>query len=88
MATVKVYRFAFYDPLLKHDRMSVDYATAEAIAAKHGTIFSETQRLVDEALLDDEGVVRAIDIGAPLPEEAPWARVSRSRTAGGAVRRG
>lgn len=59
MATVKVYQFDYFDRVLKRDRRSVDFATPEAIEARGGTILSETQRVVDEDLLDDEGIVRA-----------------------------
>ena len=31
MAAINVYRYDFYDPVLKRDRRSVDYATGDAI---------------------------------------------------------
>jgi len=54
MAMIKIYRFAYYDPLLKHDRMSLDFATGDAIAERHGTIFAETERSVDESIVGAE----------------------------------
>lgn len=62
MAAVKVYRYDYFDGLLKRDRRSVDYATADAIAAMHGTILAETVREVDDAVVQDDGVVRAADL--------------------------
>ncbi len=62
MARVKVYRYDYFDRLLKRDRRSVDYATADAIAAMHGTILAESMREIDDALLGDDGVMRAADL--------------------------
>ena len=62
MATVKVYRYDYYDGLLKHDRRSVDYATADTIATLRGTILAESVREVDERLVSGEGVLRAADL--------------------------
>jgi len=59
MAAIKVYRYDFYDPQLKRDRRSVDYATGDAIMAMGGKILSETVQDVEEDLLEDEGTIRA-----------------------------
>jgi hypothetical protein len=73
MAMIKIYRFAYYDPLLKHDRMSLDFATGDAIAERHGTIFAETERSVDEGIVRDDGTVRAADIPPrEVAEEHRW----------------
>jgi hypothetical protein len=58
MAQVKVYLFDYFDRLLKRDRRSTDYATADAIAAKSGTIIAESERMVDDELLDEDGTIR------------------------------
>ena len=87
MATLKVYRYLFYDPLLKHDRMSVDSATADAIMEKHGTILGETERTVDERLVAKDGMVRAIDMPPREAVEEPWMRLGRSRAMARAARR-
>jgi hypothetical protein len=72
MATV--YRYDYLDRVLKRDRRSIDYATGEAIGRLGGTILAETAREVDDALVDEWGMVRAVDIAAsepvpPLPAE-------------------
>ncbi len=59
MANVKVYQFDYFDSLLKRDRRSVDYATADAISEMHGTVLAESERVVDEDLLDERGMIRA-----------------------------
>jgi hypothetical protein len=65
MATV--YRYDYLDLVLKRDRRSIDYATGEAIGRLHGTILSETAREVDDDLVDEWGMVRAVDIAASEP---------------------
>lgn len=63
MATVRVYQYDYFDGLLKRERRSVDFATADAIMAiKGATILAESMREVDESLLDENGVVRAADL--------------------------
>ncbi len=62
MATVKVYRYDYFDRLLKRDRRSVDYATSDAIAQMGGTILAESVREVDDAIIPDDGIVRAADL--------------------------
>lgn len=62
MARVKVYRYDYFDGLLKRDRRSVDYATADAIAAMSGTVLAESMREVDEAMLGEDGIMRAADL--------------------------
>ena len=62
MALVKVYRYDYFDRLLKHDRRSVDYATADAIAAMGGTILAESMRETDDRIVDEDGFVRAADL--------------------------
>jgi hypothetical protein len=62
MAAVKVYRYDYYDPLLMRDRRSVDYATADAIMKLKGTILGETEKVVDEDLLEKDGTIRALNV--------------------------
>lgn len=62
MATVKVYRYDYFDRQLKRDRRAVDFATADAIMAMGSTILAETERVVDEELPDENGVVKAKDM--------------------------
>ena len=62
MARVKVYRYDYFDRLLKRDRRSVDYGTADAIAAMGGTILAESMREVDDRIVPDDGIVRAADL--------------------------
>ena len=87
MATLKVYRYEFYDGQLKHDRMSVDFATADAIMAKRGTILGETERTVDEGLIGKDGIVRAIDMPPREVAEEPWMRLTGSRPIARVARR-
>jgi hypothetical protein len=74
----KVYRYDFFDRLLKHDRRSVDYATADAIAALGGTILAETRREVDDRIVPDSGIVRAADIPKAEIEESHEVRAPRT----------
>ncbi len=62
MARVKVYRYDYFDRLLKRDRRSVDYATSDAIAEIGGTILAESMREVDDRIVPDSGIVRAADL--------------------------
>jgi hypothetical protein len=62
MAIVKVYRYDYFDRLLKRDRRSVDYATSDAIAAMGGTILAESMREVDDRMVGDDGLIRAADL--------------------------
>jgi hypothetical protein len=62
MASINVYRYDYYDPVLKRERRSVDYATGDAIMKIHGTILSETLQSVDEGVLERDGTVRAADV--------------------------
>ena len=62
MAVAKVYRYDYFDRLLKRDRRSVDYATADAIGEMGGTILAESVREVDDALIGDDGIMRAADL--------------------------
>ena len=59
MSRVKVYRFDYFDGLLKRDRRSTDYATADLIARRRGTVIAESERVVDDGLLDDDGMLLA-----------------------------
>ena len=68
MATV--YRYDYLDRVLKRERRSIDYATGEAIGRLGGTILSETAREVDDDLVDEWGMVRAVDIAASEPAPA------------------
>ena len=83
MATVKVYRYDYFDRLLKHDRRSVDYATADAIAAIGGTILAESVREVDDRIVPDDGIVRAADVWSsqdePLEVRRPRTRPGENR---------
>lgn len=73
MATVKVYQYDYYDRLLKRDRRSTDFATADAIMEMGATILSETERIVDEELLQQDEHVRAADMPPrEIPEGAHW----------------
>ena len=71
MNRVNVYRYDYFDRLLKHDRRSVDYATGDAIAAMGGRPLAETQRSVDEQLVPDSGIIRAADMPPREILEAP-----------------
>lgn len=62
MASTNVYRYDFYDPVLKRDRRSVDYATGDAIMGMRGTILSDTMQTVDEDWLEDDGTIRAMHV--------------------------
>ena len=73
MAMVKVYLYDYFDRLLKRDRRSTDYATADAIAELDATIIAESERVVDDELLEDNGTIRAANLP---PREMP---ASRSR---------
>lgn len=59
MGHVKVYQYDFYDPLLKRDRRALEFATADTIMERGGTILAESVREVDEDLVDDDGVIAA-----------------------------
>ncbi len=72
MADVKVYLFDYFDRLLKRDRRSTLYATADSIAEQGATIIAESERIVDEELLNDDGTIAAHKI--PPREDAPPAR--------------
>lgn len=77
MNRVNVYRYDYFDRLLKHDRRSVDYATADAIATMGGKPLAETQRSVDEGLVPDSGVIRAADMPPRELVEAARPRIER-----------
>ena len=68
MASVKVYRYDYFDRLLKRDRRSTDFATADAIMKTRATIISESERVVDESVLQEDEHVRVIDMP---PRELP-----------------
>ena len=72
MADIKVYLFDYFDRLLKRDRRSTLYATADAIAAQGATIIAESEKIVDEDLLNDDGTIAAHKI--PPREESPPTR--------------
>lgn len=67
MATINVYRYDFYDPVLKHERRSVDYGTGDAVMARGGKILSETVQSVEEEFLDEEGMIRAVHVFMEAP---------------------
>jgi hypothetical protein len=62
MAHVKIYQYDYYDPLLKCERRSLEFAIADTIMERGGTIIAESMREVDEDLVDDTGVVPARDL--------------------------
>jgi hypothetical protein len=64
MAAINVYRYDFYDPVLKRERRSVDYATGDAIMALGGRILSDTVQNVEEELLEDDGSIRCAHVFA------------------------
>ena len=78
MAHIKVYQYDFYDPLLKRDRRSIEFATADAIMEKGATILAESVRELDEDLVDDSGIISARDLPprgeyrkTPAPPKTP-----------------
>jgi len=73
MATVKVYQYDYFDRLLKRDRRSTDFATADEIMRLGATIISESGRVVDESVLHDDEHVGAADMPPrEVPERAHW----------------
>ena len=73
MASVKVYQYDYFDRLLKRDRRSTDFATADAIMQMGATIISESERIVDESVLQDDEHVRVADMPPrELPERGSW----------------
>jgi len=70
MADVKVYLFDYFDRVLKRDRRSTLYAIADAIAAQGATIIAESEKIVDEDLLNDDGTIAAHKI-PPRDEATP-----------------
>jgi hypothetical protein len=62
MAMVKVYLYDYFDGLLKRDRRSTEFATADAIMGRRATILAESERLVDEDLLQEDEHVRAANM--------------------------
>ena len=62
MAAVKVYQYDYFDRLLKRDRRCPDFATADAIMEMGGTIIAESERMVEEDLLDEKGIIRAANL--------------------------
>jgi hypothetical protein len=79
MAAINVYRYDFYDPVLKRERRSVDYATGDAIMALGGRILSDTVQNVEEELLEDDGSIRCAHVFAEPPR--PRARHAGPRRA-------
>ena len=78
MAAVKVYRYDYYDPVLKCERRSVDYATGDRIMEMSGKILVETQREIDEDILEEDGTIRAMDVFMDPPVR-PRARPEHRR---------
>lgn len=70
MADVKVYQYDYFDRLLKRDRRSTLYATADFIAEQGATIIAESEKIVDDDLLDDDGTIAAHKI-PPREESTP-----------------
>jgi hypothetical protein len=75
----KVYRYDFYDRVLKRDRRSVDYATADAIQEMHGTILSDTERVVDDELIGNDGTIRAMQVFMEPPARPARRQEPRAR---------
>jgi hypothetical protein len=76
MATINVYRYDYYDPVLKHERRSVDYATGDAAMAMGARVLSETVQSVEEELLEDDGTIRAVHVFAE-PRARPAKHTAR-----------
>ena len=73
MATVKVYQYDYFDRLLKRDRRSTDFATADAIMELGATILSETERVVDDGVLQKDEHVRIADMPPrDIPDRVHW----------------
>lgn len=89
MTMVRVYQFDYFDPLLKRDRRALEYGTADAIVARHGTILAETMRDIDDTLLNGDGFIRAAHMPPRdlAPEEVHLFRRDEARPAGSAHRR-
>ena len=81
MASVNVYRYDYYDPVLKRDRRSVDYATGDAISKLRGTILSDTLQSVEEDVLESDGTIRAAQVFAEPPAPRPRSRHEPRRAA-------
>jgi hypothetical protein len=82
MASVTVYRYDYFDPVLKCQRRSVDYATGDAIMQMHGTILSDTVQYVDEEMLGEDGTIRAMHVFAePVVVKRHRARADTRRAA-------
>jgi len=77
MAAINVYRYDYYDPVLKCQRRSVDYATGDAIGALGGKILGDTIQQVEDDLLEGDGSIRA----AHVFMEPPVRRAPHSRRA-------
>jgi hypothetical protein len=75
MARLKVYLYEYFDRVLKRDRRSPDYATADAITELGGTIIAESERMVEEDLLDERGIIRAAKMP---PREIPQSASRRA----------
>jgi len=74
MASVKVYQYDYFDRLLKRDRRSTDFATADAIMQARATIISESERVVDEEVLQEDEHVRLADMPPrEMPDRTHWA---------------
>ena len=71
MAAINVYRYDFYDPVLKRERRSVDYATGDTIMERGGTILADTVQSVEEDVLEDDGTIRAMHVFAEPRVKAP-----------------
>ena len=75
MADVKVYLYDYFDRVLKRDRRSTLYATADYIAAQGATIIAESEKVVDDELLNDDGTIAAHKIpprDASTPPRPRW----------------
>jgi hypothetical protein len=70
MAQINVYRYDFYDPVLKRDRRSVDYATGDAAMAMGAKVLSDTVQSVEETLLEEDGTIRAVHVFTEPPPSA------------------
>ena len=70
MADVKVYLYDYFDRLLKRDRRSTLYATADFIAEQGATIIAESEKIVDEDLLNEDSTIAAHKI-PPRDESTP-----------------
>lgn len=87
MAVVNVYQYDYFDRVLKCERRSADFATADAISALGARALAESVRALDEKVLDENGFIKAKDLPPrPIPpaagERRRWMRPEDDARAG------